>query len=144
MFMMLPKSLEMIDEMKAATPPSAPELLMKMTSQRFIKSHLPIKLLPYGVLEQGCKIVYVARNPKDVAVSYYHFVKNIPLFGYEGDFEQFVDLFIDDLRELSLLISFLVSSMSLQFPGDLSSSTSRTAGVTARIQTFCFSSTKTC
>lgn len=68
------------------------------TTRRFIKVHLPIKLMPPSIFEVGAKIVYVARNPKDVAVSYYHFHKYNPIFHYSGDFEAFVQYFTDDLR----------------------------------------------
>ncbi|XP_037040729.1 sulfotransferase 1C4-like [Bradysia coprophila] len=82
--------------LKKFLPPSPLDVLPEMTSPRFIKTHLPIKLMPHDVLSKGCKIVYVARNPKDVAVSYYHFVKN-PAFSYTGNFEEFADFFIDNL-----------------------------------------------
>merc|ERR1719430_1230698 len=36
----------------------------KMSSPRVLKTHLPIDSLPHGALER-CRIVYVARNPKD-------------------------------------------------------------------------------
>ncbi|CAH0556710.1 unnamed protein product [Brassicogethes aeneus] len=46
----------------------------KVSNQRFYKSHLPISLLPME-LTQKAKIVYMARNPKDMAISFYHFLK---------------------------------------------------------------------
>lgn len=97
---MLPKIYEhpKSKALREVLPPPAPQLLAKMTSQRLIKTHLPIKMLPYDVLDKRCKIVYVARNPKDVIVSSYHFTKG-PGFGYNGNFEQFVDYFMDDLSK---------------------------------------------
>jgi len=60
---------------------------------RIIKTHLPFDLLPPNLLETA-KVVYVARNPRDCCVSYYH---HQALFdeGYRftGDFEDFSRLF---------------------------------------------------
>jgi hypothetical protein len=42
-----------------------------------------------------CKVIYVARNPKDCCVSYFHHHKNMKdAYGFEGSFEEFVDIFI--------------------------------------------------
>ncbi|KAL7736751.1 hypothetical protein ACLKA6_015603 [Drosophila palustris] len=67
------------------------ECLDKIPSnqRRFIKTHFPFSLMPPSVLENKCKIVYVARNPKDVAVSYYHLNRLFRNFGYVGDFERY-------------------------------------------------------
>uniref|UniRef100_A0A6P7FGN4 Estrogen sulfotransferase-like n=1 Tax=Diabrotica virgifera virgifera TaxID=50390 RepID=A0A6P7FGN4_DIAVI len=42
-------------------------------------------------------VIYVARNPKDVAVSYYHLAKTYRTFCYVGDFPQFWRYFQDGL-----------------------------------------------
>lgn len=55
--------------------------------------------MPRNIKEVGAKVVYVARNPKDVAVSYYYFHKTNPALLYTGDFETFVQYFQDDLSE---------------------------------------------
>lgn len=43
------------------------------------------------------KIIYVARNPKDVAVSYYHLNKLYRTQGYIGDFETYWNYFENNL-----------------------------------------------
>ena len=44
-----------------------------MKSPRTFKSHFPCNKMPCGSpASTGCKYIYVARNPKDVAVSLYH------------------------------------------------------------------------
>lgn len=64
---------------------------------RFIKSHMHRQLLPRGVTEQKSKIIYVMRDPRDVCVSlYYHTIK---FLAYSGDFDHFVDIFLNDLYE---------------------------------------------
>ncbi|XP_073679207.1 sulfotransferase family 1, cytosolic sulfotransferase 5 [Garra rufa] len=44
-----------------------------MDPPRVIKTHLPIQLVPCSFWDAGCKVIYMARNPKDTVVSYYHF-----------------------------------------------------------------------
>ncbi|KAE8716009.1 putative Flavonol 4'-sulfotransferase [Hibiscus syriacus] len=39
-----------------------------------LSTHLPYSSLPKSVVDCGCKIVYVCRDPKDLFVSLYHFV----------------------------------------------------------------------
>ncbi|XP_075220674.1 sulfotransferase 4 [Lycorma delicatula] len=74
------------------------ETLNEMTEPRFIKTHLPFSLLPPHLLETGCKVIYVARNPKDVAVSYYHLNKLFKTQGFKGDFEKHWDYFERNLN----------------------------------------------
>ena len=42
------------------------------------------------------KNVYLARNPKDVIVSYYFHHKLIKLHGFSGTLEEFAQFFMDD------------------------------------------------
>ncbi|XP_036149399.1 sulfotransferase 1E1 isoform X2 [Monomorium pharaonis] len=72
------------------------EVIAKMSSPRFIKSHFPMSMLP-ELLDVGCKVVYVARNPKDVATSWYFLNKAIKTQGYIGDFAMFWNYFENGL-----------------------------------------------
>ncbi|XP_036149357.1 sulfotransferase 4A1-like [Monomorium pharaonis] len=74
-------------------PKNSVKFVQDQPSPRFIKSHLPLELLP-TVVNSTCKIIYVARNPKDVAVSYYIFHKHI--LDFQGTFEQFCNNFLND------------------------------------------------
>lgn len=67
-----------------------------MPSPRLLKSHLPYSLLPPDIHDKQCKIVYVTRNPRDVAVSYYHFACMLAETGYKGTFDQFFERFINN------------------------------------------------
>ncbi|XP_068242966.1 sulfotransferase 1A1-like [Palaemon carinicauda] len=61
---------------------------------RTIKSHLPFSLMPPSLLDTS-KVVYVARNPKDVIISYHHFYKILDT-DFVGTLEDFVDYFVND------------------------------------------------
>jgi sulfotransferase len=78
------------------------EFFAQMETKRFIKTHLPFQLLPPSIRTQKAKVVYVARNPKDVVVSYYHLNKLYRTQGYVNDFETFFKYFTNDLCELIL------------------------------------------
>ncbi|XP_060521816.1 sulfotransferase 1B1-like isoform X2 [Cylas formicarius] len=66
--------------------------------RRFIKTHLPFSLLPPDLLKVGCKVIYIARNPKDVAVSFYHLNRSIRTQGYTGDFPKYWAYFQNNLQ----------------------------------------------
>ncbi|XP_060807908.1 luciferin sulfotransferase-like [Amyelois transitella] len=77
---------------------TAYDLISRMSSPRFIKCHIPLSLLPPGILDKA-KMVYVARDPRDVVVSYYHYHRFLTLRAFNGDFKTFWNLFRNDLVE---------------------------------------------
>ncbi|XP_071945153.1 sulfotransferase 1C2-like [Antedon mediterranea] len=68
--------------------------LEEAASPRFIKTHFPHQLIPQGVLTKNPKVIYVARNPKDVMVSCFHFynafVRNAPKVKWDEFFQHFI------------------------------------------------------
>ncbi|KDR22997.1 estrogen sulfotransferase-like isoform X2 [Zootermopsis nevadensis] len=66
-----------------------------LQSPRCIKSHLPLQLLPKQLWTVRPKIIYVARDVKDVAASYYHHYRLF--FGYTGSCEDFVEAFLAEI-----------------------------------------------
>ncbi|XP_029792926.1 sulfotransferase 1C4 isoform X1 [Suricata suricatta] len=66
----------------------------QMPSPRTLKTHLPIQMLPPSFLEKNCKIIYVARNPKDNMVSYYHFQKMNKALPDPGTWEEYFETFL--------------------------------------------------
>ena len=68
------------------------KFLEEMTGRRLFTSHLPYSLMP-GRHNSSARFVYVARNPKDVAVSTYHHDRS--KHGYEGSWEEHFNLFIE-------------------------------------------------
>ncbi|KAJ0180696.1 hypothetical protein K1T71_004100 [Dendrolimus kikuchii] len=80
-------SKEKMRLLKAVTQPGREQLALT-PSPRFIKTHLPLSLLPPNLLNTA-KLIYVARDPRDVAVSFYHLNKLMRTQGYEGDFKNY-------------------------------------------------------
>ena len=73
-----------------------PSTQSKPPPRRVLKTHAPARLAPWkGEVPEHGKVIIIARNPADAAVSMWHHARDVPAFGYEGDFEHF-------LRELYL------------------------------------------
>jgi len=68
------------------------EAAANMKGPRVIKTHLPIDMLPKDALNKA-KIVFVARNPMDCCVSFFHHERLVPNQGFLGTFEQYAKLF---------------------------------------------------
>lgn len=71
------------------------EFLKTTPSPRVIKTHLPTDLLPKSLWENKCKMIYMARNAKDVTVSYYHFDLMNNLHPVPCTWEEYVLKFLD-------------------------------------------------
>ena len=71
------------------------ESFASMTSPRVMTTHLHKHRLPPNVWKKQVKIIVVLRNPKDVAVSFYNFMKGLKMFDYEGSFAGFFPTFME-------------------------------------------------
>lgn len=71
------------------------EYVNNSPSPRLVKTHLPVTLLPQTLWHQKVKMIYVARNAKDVAVSYYHFYKMAKVLPEPGTWDSFLEKFMD-------------------------------------------------
>jgi len=85
----------------------------RLASPRVIKSHLPLHLLPPKLLDT-CKVVYVARNPKDVIVSFYHHHKLIKFHEFKGDVARFADYFMKGLIYFAPFFTTLLEAWNLR------------------------------
>ncbi|KAM9824387.1 amine sulfotransferase-like [Neosynchiropus ocellatus] len=63
-------------------------------SPRLFSTHLTPALMPPGLKEKKAKIIYVMRNPKDVAVSFYHFSKIAHGLETPQNFDHFLEDFL--------------------------------------------------
>jgi hypothetical protein len=77
--------------------PRSREEVDALPSPRIFKSHMPYHMALGGDPEQNpCKYIYIARNPKDVCVSYYHFESGKAWSGgYSGPWEHWLKLFME-------------------------------------------------
>ena len=61
---------------------------------RIFKTHLPVQSLPGSLWENKTKVVLIVRNPKDTAVSFYHFYKSLLELGpFLSDWHEFLRMF---------------------------------------------------
>ncbi|TRY71350.1 hypothetical protein DNTS_008129 [Danionella cerebrum] len=72
------------------------EIIQELTSPRLIKSHLPYRFLPSAMHNGEGKVIYMARNPKDLVVSYYQFHRSLRTMSYRGTFQEFCRRFMND------------------------------------------------
>lgn len=77
--------------------PRSREEVDALPSPRIFKSHMPYRMALAGGPEQSpCKYIYIARNPKDVCVSYFHFESGKAWSGgYSGPWEHWLKLFME-------------------------------------------------
>lgn len=71
---------------------SVANIASQVLRPRIIKSHLPLNLLPRQLFTVKPRILYVTRNPKDTAISYFHHYAM--LLGYRGNLNTFLNAFL--------------------------------------------------
>ncbi|XP_069591072.1 sulfotransferase 1 family member D1-like isoform X2 [Ranitomeya imitator] len=82
-------------ECSGPSVPSGTEILNKQNFPRVIKTHLQADVLPQSFWDKNCKIIYVARNAKDVAVSYYHFYRMAYGHPEPGTWDEFLNSYME-------------------------------------------------
>lgn len=75
------------------------KLAENLPSPRLLKSHLKMSMLPTRLFDSKAKVIYVVRNPKDAAVSFYHFCLKLPTYPLYKDWSEFFEYFCDGLRK---------------------------------------------
>ncbi|NWH75991.1 ST6B1 Sulfotransferase, partial [Piaya cayana] len=69
--------------------------MKKLPSRRIIQTHLPPHLLPPSILQSKAKILVLVRNPKDTAVSFYHFYNNMPVLPSFTSWDEYFTAFMN-------------------------------------------------
>ncbi|XP_015673961.2 sulfotransferase 6B1-like [Protobothrops mucrosquamatus] len=70
------------------------ERMENMPSRRIIKTHLSPQKLPKSIFEKKAKMLVLLRNPKDTAVSFFHFSKRVKISPEQETWDEFFDEFI--------------------------------------------------
>uniref|UniRef100_A0A803J306 Sulfotransferase n=1 Tax=Xenopus tropicalis TaxID=8364 RepID=A0A803J306_XENTR len=71
-----------------------PEEVNAMPSPRVLKTHLPVQLVPPFFWRYKCKVIYVARNPRDTVTSYYYFDHMVQIHPAPGNWEEYLHRFM--------------------------------------------------
>lgn len=73
-----------------------PAMLEAMPSPRTLNCHFLFEHLPKGFFEKEHKVIVMHRDPRDVAVSWYHHILGTHNFTiYTGDFDDYLELFVE-------------------------------------------------
>ncbi|XP_071116081.1 sulfotransferase 1B1-like [Haliotis cracherodii] len=84
------------------------DVLEKFPSPRILNTHCLVEQLPRGVFEKKCKIIYILRNPKDMAVSYFHHHKKLShVYDYHGKWENYFPLLLDGKVDFGSFFTYL-------------------------------------
>lgn len=72
--------------------------LKSLKSPRILSTHLPFSHCPQELKSLKCKVIYILRNAKDQAVSYYHFHHTAMYLGSKKwPFDQFIQLYLQGI-----------------------------------------------
>ncbi|XP_053124022.1 sulfotransferase 2B1-like [Hemicordylus capensis] len=88
-------SVKLVDRVPWIETLEGMECALKYPPPRLMSTHLPFQLFPKSFLHSKAKIIYTARNPKDVLVSLYHFAKAMKGVKHPGSLEEFLETFLN-------------------------------------------------
>uniref|UniRef100_A0A7N4NQU0 Sulfotransferase n=1 Tax=Sarcophilus harrisii TaxID=9305 RepID=A0A7N4NQU0_SARHA len=70
------------------------EIFKNKKDAGLLASHLPVHLFPKSCFTSKAKMLYVARNPRDILVSLYHFKNQMPFCNVHSTFENLFEEFL--------------------------------------------------
>ncbi|RXG52196.1 Cytosolic sulfotransferase 14, partial [Armadillidium vulgare] len=68
---------------------------------RLLKGHMPLPFWPPNILDKA-KVIYLARDPRDVLVSCYHFFQTSEMTKFTATLDEFVNDFMDSIGRFNL------------------------------------------
>lgn len=78
---------------------SSRNIMQSMSSPRILNTHLLFCDIPRDFVEKKCKIIYILRNPKDVAVSFYNHHVRLLDYEYSGTWRSYLTRFLSGRGE---------------------------------------------
>ena len=69
--------------------------LDKMMSPRILNTHVHYSHIADDFKKKQCKIIYITRNPKDIAVSFFNHHLKLIEYNYTGHWKDYLHRFID-------------------------------------------------
>lgn len=69
--------------------------MKQIPSPRILATHLNYDFLPKSIFKSKAKILVLFRNPKDTAVSFFHFHKNVPSVPSYNSWDEFFSEFMN-------------------------------------------------
>ncbi|KAL8594613.1 hypothetical protein ACOMHN_011353 [Nucella lapillus] len=82
--------LEMVEKVQGMLEDNSDSELSKLPSPRILNTHVLFHQLPQAVQDGKVKLLFLYRNPKDVAVSLYHHFTKLPKYRYSGLFGDYL------------------------------------------------------
>ncbi|XP_046328058.1 sulfotransferase 1C2-like [Haliotis rufescens] len=70
--------------------------LQCLPSPRILTSHVQRQLMPKDLKHRNVKTVYIIRDPKDVAVSWFYYYRAFPNNTYKGSWDDWLHLFMSE------------------------------------------------
>ncbi|CAI5770462.1 sulfotransferase 6B1-like [Podarcis lilfordi] len=84
------------------------ERLKKLPSRRVIKTHLIPQKIPKSIFQKKAKILVLFRNPKDTAVSYFHFSKGMSIVPDQKTWDDFFSEFMNGIVPYGLYFNHII------------------------------------
>lgn len=78
---------------------SSRNIMQSMSSPRILNTHLLFCDIPRDFVEKKCKIIYILRNPKDGAVSFYNHHVRLLDYEYSGTWRSYLPRFLSGRGE---------------------------------------------
>ena len=79
-----------------------------LPSPRLLNTHQYFENMPTDLIKKDVKVIFVYRNPKDVAVSYYYHLKRTPCRDYTApEFSSYIPRFLDGLIDGGCYFDYL-------------------------------------